>query len=97
MIGSATQIGDEHEFVRYPGRQKDFMDWFEIKIEIGGHAPNSRENRYLKFQHISYYWRKRGQEHDEGCFNYSKVFWGADLRGDGFNEASTLANPFSYL
>ena len=21
------------------------------------------------------------------CFNYSKVFWGADLRGDGFTEA----------
>ena len=25
--------------------------------------------------------------------NYSKVFWGADLRGGGFNEASSLINP----
>ena len=46
-------------------------------------------NSYSKFHHISCFWRKHGQEHDDGCLNYSKVFWGTDLLGDGFNEAST--------
>ena len=27
----------------------------------------------------------------------SKVLWGADLRGDNFNEAFTLAHPFPRL
>ena len=27
----------------------------------------------------------------------SKVFWGADLRGDNFIEVFTLAYPFSHL
>ena len=44
-----------------------------------GQVFHSRENRCLKFQYISYFWRRHDQEHDDGYFNYSKVFWGADL------------------